>query len=674
LTLFDAFFMGWQQDIKIAILPPLMCAIFRLVFILYFGPKKLSEWGGKRLYHCFRYGFWWGMDFNAYVYLISLIVVSIPGVFFSSYFELGDTVRVLLVVLYLVAIYVLFWTKMIFYYHYQDIINKNILFGKNADKKNLTDIFFNQNHGLWILLSFIPYIALCVGLGNMVLGIPKYGFVVLENEYWQYACNTLMFLSTVAIFYWFRFGGTFRHRLKPEWDEVPPIVKEDVFLGKATIDDLIALELVLKHPVPDFVKKDDEDAKISINKICPDFLGNDDNPLIHFKHIAKGPKIKKPKHIFYLLGESQCQTPFDSIYDKLHLMDASKKFQQEKGTVTISNFLPSGMISQTALGSILLGLYDCDLELNENKVLWDCDINKIPTSLAAQMKKLGYHTSFWYGGSLNWGSLMHFVPGAGFDEAHGGPDFCPPGSPSTWLGIYDHIYLNSVADIIKKNKDDTPQFHFIYTTSNHGPYNLPYGEYGLNIDELMPEIPDKLRHDDIQARRFMGVCYADRCLMNFVEDMRKQYPDSLFIITGDHSAAVLPFDKGILPRNYQTIRERMLTSFYIHHPDLTQDMLANNVLGEHQNILPTIMELIAHAGFEYYSIKPSLTEKIDHVVTPYSWMDTKNIGSYLDNTCQQLAESRDSVETKINVEEYVEERESLQDITGWLVRHPEMVQ
>ena len=172
----------------------------------------------------------------------------------------------------------------------------------------------------------------------------------------------------------------------------------------------------------------------------------------------------------------------------------------------------------------------------------------------------------------------------------------------------------------------------------------------------------------------MGVCYADRCLMNFIEDMRKQYPDSLFIVTGDHSAAVLPYDKGILPRNYQTIREKMLTSFYIHHPDLTKDMLANNVLGEHQNILPTIMELIAPEGFEYYSIKPSLTEKIEHVVTPYSWMDIKFIGSYLEKNCQQLAESSDPVDTKINVEEYLEEREALQDITGWLVRHPEMVQ
>ncbi len=674
MTLFDAFFMGWQQDIKIALLPPLVCALFRLVFITYFGPKKLSQWGREKLYHCFRYGFWWGMDFNAYAYLVPLVAVSIPGAFLVDYFAVGDKVRLVGITLYLVVLYVLFWTKMIFYYHYQDIINNNILFGRNADKGNLADIFFNQNHGAWILLSFIPYIAFCWWSGSLLLGLPCVGFVALDNEYAQYVVNTLMFLFSIALFYWFRFGGTFRHRDKPEWDEVPPIVKEDVFLGKATVDDLIALEIVLKHPVPAFVSKSDEEAVKSIQTICPSFVGAGDNPLFHFKRTAQGAKINKPKHIFWLLGESQCQAPFDRVYDKLHLMDASKIFQQEKGTVTISNFQPAGMISQTALGSILLGLYDCDLELNENKSIWSCDINKIPTSLAGQLKKLGYHTSFWYGGSLNWGSLMHFVPAVGFDEVYGGPDFCPPGSPQTWLGVYDHIFLNSVAEHIKNNQNTEPEFHFVYTTSNHGPYNLPYHEYGLNIDDMMPEMPESLRRDEMEARRFMGVCYADRCLMNFVREMQKQYPDSLFIVTGDHSAAVLPFDKGVLPRSEQTIRENMLTAFYMHHPDLTADMLGNNILGEHQNILPTLMELIAPAGFEYYSLKPSLMENINHVVTPYSWMTKDKIGYYKYKIRQQLMESAEPIDTESNIEEYTAERAALQDITGWLVRNGEMIQ
>ena len=126
MTLFDIFFMGWQQDIKLAILPPLMCALFRLVFILYFGPKRLKEWGSIKLYHCFRYGFWWGMDFNAYAYLIPLVAITIPGVFLTEYYAVGDTIRLSFITLYLVVLYVLFWIKMIFYYHYHDIINKNL--------------------------------------------------------------------------------------------------------------------------------------------------------------------------------------------------------------------------------------------------------------------------------------------------------------------------------------------------------------------------------------------------------------------------------------------------------------------------------------------------------------------------------------------------------------------
>ena len=49
------------------------------------------------------------------------------------------------------------------------------------------------------------------------------------------------------VFYWLRYGGTLNHRNKPEWDFVPAIIKNDIFLAKAVIDDLIALELVHKR-------------------------------------------------------------------------------------------------------------------------------------------------------------------------------------------------------------------------------------------------------------------------------------------------------------------------------------------------------------------------------------------------------------------------------------------
>lgn len=668
--MFELFWNGLQQDIKLAVLPPIVCALFRLVFILWYSPQGIKAYSGRKLYHCFRYGFWWGMDFNAYAFLIPMLLVSLPGAFFEVWYESGNTVRTFLMTAYLVALYMAFFGKMVVYYHFHDVYNRNVWLGKNADKKNLADIFFNQNHGLWILLSFVPYTAIAVWLCGLMLSLPNIGYVQLSNEWLQYGLNTVVFLGAVLMFYWFRFGGTLKHRNKPEWDEVPPIVKEDVFLGKATMDDLVSLEIVLKHPVPDFVGKDDTAAIESIRSVAPAFDGSS-NPLSLFRHKTHGAQITKPRHIFFVLGESHCQTLFDDIYSQLHLADASKKFLQEKGSLAINNFQPGGMISQTALGTLLLGFYDCDVELNENNVIWNSDLEQIPTAMAPQLKRLGYKTSFWYGGSLNWGSLMHFVPAVGFDEAHGGPDFCPEGSPATWLGVYDHIFLQETAKKIKADDQGGYEFHFVYTTSNHGPYNMPYHEYGLDIDELMPEMPESLRRDDTNARRFMGACYSDRAIMSFVREMQEAYPDSLFIISGDHSSPMVPYNKGILPRADQSIRERMLTSFYMSHPELEAVSLSD--LGEHLSILPTICELIAPAGFEYYGLKPSLLEAVDHVVTPYSWMDDKVIGFYEDQASQQMEPSAEPVETKTGTENYTQERSAWQDITGWLLRHPEIL-
>ena len=62
--MFTSFYCGLQQDIKLFLIPPVLCALFRLVFIVFYGQYPFStamrQW--KKFYHCFRYGFWWGMD------------------------------------------------------------------------------------------------------------------------------------------------------------------------------------------------------------------------------------------------------------------------------------------------------------------------------------------------------------------------------------------------------------------------------------------------------------------------------------------------------------------------------------------------------------------------------------------------------------------------------------
>ena len=69
--MFSAFFTGSQQDWKLMVVAPLLCALFRWIFIRVYGPKEDFASHKEKWLACFRYGFWWGMDYNAYV--LSLI-------------------------------------------------------------------------------------------------------------------------------------------------------------------------------------------------------------------------------------------------------------------------------------------------------------------------------------------------------------------------------------------------------------------------------------------------------------------------------------------------------------------------------------------------------------------------------------------------------------------------
>lgn len=651
------------------LLAPLVCALFRLAFILTYAPDKNPRGQGEKWLTCFRYGFWWGMDFNAYVFLFSLVLVSLPGAFFPEYYAWGDAVRRYGLLIYLAVVYTAFMGKMVFYYHFHDTFNVTIKLGGKADKKNLLDIFFHQNHGALILLGYIPYLWLCDKITSWLLSWPQLPYLTLESSWQQYGLNALVVIAAGMLFYWFRYGGTLNHRNKPEFDEVPAVVKNDIFFGKAVVDDLVAFELACKAKVSEALTHDDDTSANLMAPIMGKKITAKDNPLDFFRRKAKGARIRRPEHIFFLMGESHAQAGLDELYADLHLMDASKKFRENPHTLSLDNFLSAGMTSRPSLVSLLTGIYDANLELNEREIFW----HKTPlSSLPLQMRKLGYRSEFWYGGGLNHGSMQHFVPATGFDACHAGPDICGKDAPATWLGVYDHIFLDKAAELIAA-ADNGPTLHFLYTTSNHGPWRIPFEQYGFDADKLMPHIPQALRQDSKMMRRLAAAWYADQALLKFVQDMQMAFPDSLFVITGDHTSRLIPYQYDLVNRRDASLREGLLTTFAIHHPDLTPELLAGNIIGGHMNIMPTLVELIAPQGHEYVSLFPSLTEKIDHVVTPACWLTSELVGAYGSGS-QSLQVSGDMLPLQREDVRFAEEREAYCEITGWLVRHPELLQ
>ena len=673
--MFSLFFAGLQQDLKLFLFAPILSALFRLVFIEVYGTEKSPFGHGRKWRECFRFGFWWGMDWHAYVFLVSMVLVSLPSAFLPAYFAVADTVRLAGIVLYGLVLYTAFVGRMIFYYHFHDIYNPTLFLGGNADKRNFLDIFFHQNHGALILLSYVPFVLFAAALAHGLLMLPSLAYpaaLASAAPVVRYAVHTVIFLAAVLFFYYMRYGGTLNHRRKPEWDEMPVAVKEDVFFAKAAWDDLVRLEFLCKLPPKELLTHTDAQARPVMEAVVPQASWQrEDNPLAAFVREAKGAKIAQPSHIFFLLGESYYQAPMDAPFAKLHIMDRGKAFFGDPHTFSLSTCLSAGIISQPSLVSLLTGFYDANLEFNETDAFWQpWRDDALAISLPQQLKKLGYRSVFWYGGSLNWGSLVQFLPALGFDASMDGIA-CSPDAPRTWLGVYDDVVLSDAARRIPQMDDGQPVFHMLYTTSVHGPFTIPVAQYGYDAEKIMPDVPEAFRHDRMWQRKLGCYWYADQALMDFVQAMQERYPDALFIVTGDHAMLNLPYDIGLMPRKEATLRECHSTTLGIHHRDLSQTWFAGNTIGGHMNILPTLMELIAPAGHRYVSLAKPLTEPIDHVVTPQHWLTQEAIGRYDDRIAQANCVTEEALPVMQDIVRFADERAAWMELSGWIGRHPE---
>lgn len=668
------------NDFFLFTLAPILCAVFRLIFILFYRKKKTPTGEIKKWLECFRYGFWWGMDINAYLFLwlfiLSFIFFLMSALFNISWFNLENlnSAKIIVTLLYLTILYTAFIGKMIFYFHFHDIYNPTIWLGGNADKKNLADIFFRQNHGGLILISYIPYLFLLYAIASCFVGL---NIVVAEIP------EIITVLTAVALFYFMRFGGTFLHRNKPEWDEVPRIVKDDPFMGKAAVDDLVNLKLLKKRRLPEALNHNDEESSNIIGQLFTkesainydNYLSeipkikNDNNPLTYFKQATKGSPITPPKHIFLIIAESYGEAPLDDIYANLNMAPFGKSLRAENGAVSFKHTLPGGLISQTSLVSLISGIFDCRMELNEKQIFW----KKSPlTSLPLQLKNIGIETNFFYGGSLGWGSLMHYLPAAGFTNCYDGIKISPKDAGRTWLGVYDHIFLESAAKLITADKSANPKLHILYTTSNHGPYRLPLESYGFNKESVFCDIPEVLKKDAAEIRKMGAFWYQDKAIYEFINEMRNYDKEALFIVTGDHTVGLIPYGKGA-PRNEPTIRERLVTSLMLLHPELKADMFPNKI-ATHMNLQATLMELFSPKDTTYFSIYPSLFKKINAIITPFAALTNDAITHYAENITETLTNGNEATFPKQKkYSPFETERAALSELTYMTMRHEEFM-
>lgn len=662
----EQFFLSLQQNIKLMLWAPILSTIFRIIFMIVYNhyPTWKGRW--KSVFGSLRYGFWWGMDFDAYVFLLPLVLVTLPALWFEGYHQIEDSLRLVGLTIYSCVLYAAFAGKMIFYKHFHDTYNYMVHYANHAEKHNLIDVFFNQDRGILVILGLIPITFISWYMGDFFLSLPSIPYPNIEGTWPTVAWNIGLVAASVLGFYWFRYGGTLSHDDKPEWDTIPTVVKEDIFFARATVPDLCALETVLKHPLRDEYTASAEDIDDAIHRIVPKEYKDQDlnTPLHAFKRVASGPRIDKPQHIFFIVGESIPQWSLDEPYKALNICPGLWDFKDDPHTAQVPNFLPAGNVSRPSIVSLLSGVYDAGMEINEREAFWH---EPLPTSLAAQMKRLGYDTIYWYGGNASYGNFNHFGKAQGFDRVESASVFCGPDAPKTWVGVYDHVFLEYIEQEIKSLEH--PTFHFIYTTSNHGPYKMEDSLLDYDPEKVMPNLGDDVKSNKKRNKELATYRYSDKAIFNFVRAMKEAFPDSLFVVTGDHSNLFGSLNNTSLIQRDYTLRDTFCTVGLLQHPAFTKDSITAPI-GTHMSLMPTIIEAIAPKGFEYYSIVPSLFDKQpDTLVTPYQWITPHMMGDVRMDYGESNTPSYKLVEPIRPIDNHEDDARDWTLLTMWLINH-----
>ena len=249
-----------------------------------------------------------------------------------------------------------------------------------------------------------------------------------------------------------------------------------------------------------------------------------------------------------------------------------------KDGLLFTNFYSNGHRSQQAICSILSGFPSVptyDITDNHGKY-------KYLPSLADVLNREGYHTSFYFGGNLDYGNIRSFLLHADFQSIIEGKDIDKK-LPRGKLGIHDQYMFDYHLD--KLNKEQEPFFSMLFTVSSHSPYDEP-----KNIEPLTWDTP--------QLKYLNSVKYCDYWLGHYLEEAKKQtwYDNTLFILLADHS--------------HPSHIER---SYYVSDYQRIPMLWFGNVLKEEYK--GTICEVVA----SHVDLAQTLLSQLGKDATPFRW-------------------------------------------------------
>lgn len=475
-----------------------------------------------------------------------------------------------------------------------------------------------------------------------ILHLPVYRHFVLN---WLLRGVMLMLLYQGMIFV--SFGGSMSYAGNVDWENSG--ITKDNLLNEAILDDVQALyrayEMNGRMESSTGLAFSPEDIRGYAAQLTGKQLNS--GHLIDYLEKHAAGAVQQPRHIFLIVGESYANWPLLPKYQNLHLADGVKKIGQRPDAVYVDNFLPNGMSTISAVMGIVTGLADANLYLT---TMPEAYTKPYVTAIAPQLKRMGYQTHFWYAGPTSWERVKDFSLAQGFDAFYGSGDYS--GVTGNVWGCDDEFLYKAVLGGISA---DVASFNLILTVSNHSPFSVDLVAAGFPEEEIKAALPAKVRDDKELIKQLGHFWYSDKMLAEFVQVVQQKYPDSLFIIVGDHADRV-NIDKT------PSLYERYGVPLVVCGAGVNKNIFPAGVTGSHIDILPTLIELAAPQDFCYYSVGKSLTKGNNMGVNYGFWTADGVIGRTDEPFAPEAIKPNAVMPDPIAVQAYIE---AVRSISWW---------
>jgi phosphoglycerol transferase MdoB-like AlkP superfamily enzyme len=139
--------------------------------------------------------------------------------------------------------------------------------------------------------------------------------------------------------------------------------------------------------------------------------------------------------------------------------------------------------------------------------------------IAQSLRREGYHTSYLYGGDINFTNMRSYLVTTGFEQLHWKNNYTSQEQKTSEWGVRDDITFATLGDMVRQQQ--SPFLIGYSTLSSHEPWDVPTH-----------------RLDDEVLNAFN---YLDECIGNFISEMKKtpQWDNLLVIMLPDHGFSYL---------------------------------------------------------------------------------------------------------------------------------------